>query len=94
MREPEKMARDDFLKKEFHIPPVCPVCGVTKSARMDACCPHGVALTIDICGAFRPRVCLNCGTVYIEKKDVEKINERGRYVEDGSLRRERQCINL
>lgn len=77
------MARDDFLKKKFNLPKPCPVCGETKAARLDATGGAWVSLTIDICGSVKPRVCLNCGTVYLEKDELERIKELGRYIEDG-----------
>lgn len=51
----------------------CPYCGCEKSVYIEAIGGEWVGLVIPCHGAVRPRVCLNCGIVYVPKDVCERI---------------------
>ena len=54
----------------------CPVCGCKKHVYIDVSDPGGNAgLIIARIGAVYPCVCLECGNVYVDKYDVNKLRE-------------------
>lgn len=52
----------------------CPVCMCQKKAHLDAMGGEWVGLIIPGHGKVRPNVCLNCGTVYVSKAVIDRIN--------------------
>lgn len=54
----------------------CPFCGGEKIAELEAMGGEWVGLVIRGYGAVYPKICLNCGSVYIPKDKCEKILKR------------------
>lgn len=49
----------------------CPVCWSKHKAHLEATGGEWVGLIMTGLGGVRPCVCLNCGTVYVSKDDLE-----------------------
>lgn len=54
----------------------CPFCGGTKNTYIKAMGGEWVGLITPECGGVRPRICLDCGIVYVEKDVCERIKGR------------------
>lgn len=50
----------------------CPVCGAKTKAHLEATGGEWVGLIMTGYGGVRPCVCLNCGTIYVPRDDLEK----------------------
>ena len=53
----------------------CPNCQHTEHARIDASGSEYAALIINECGSVTLSVCLNCGTVYLDSRYIERIRD-------------------
>ena len=53
----------------------CPFCGGEESATLEAIGGEWVGLILRGYGSIYPKVCLNCGLVYISKKECERIKK-------------------
>lgn len=54
----------------------CPFCGGKESTYIEAMGGEWVGLIIPVYGGVRPRVCLDCGLVYVDKDVCERIKKR------------------
>jgi predicted nucleic-acid-binding Zn-ribbon protein len=54
----------------------CPNCNSTSYASLDAIGSDFAALIVHEIGKVNPSVCLDCGTVYLKKRDLYNIQER------------------
>lgn len=54
----------------------CPVCLSKDKAHLEATGGEWVGLLIPGYGSVRPCVCLNCGTVYVPKDVLDRLNRR------------------
>ena len=61
----------------------CPFCGGTESTYIKAVGGEWVGLILGVYGAVMPRVCIDCGLVYVDKAACERIKKRR--AEDGKL---------
>ena len=52
----------------------CPVCYCQHTIRLEVTGGEWVGLIIPRLGGVKPKVCLNCGTVYVSMKDINYIN--------------------
>lgn len=57
----------------------CPFCGGTKNTHIEATGGEWVGLVTPICGRVKPIVCLDCGLVYVDKNQCERIKKRREY---------------
>lgn len=53
----------------------CPFCEGRATATLEATGGEWVGLILRGHGTIYPKVCLNCGLVYISKNDCERINK-------------------
>ena len=53
----------------------CPFCGGRATATLEAMGGEWVGLILRGHGAIYPKVCLNCGLVYISKNNCERIKK-------------------
>lgn len=53
----------------------CPFCGGSVTATLEAMGGEWVGLILRGHGRVYPKVCLNCGLVYISKNDRARINK-------------------
>ena len=59
----------------------CPFCGGTESTYIEAVGGEWVGLIMSVYGSVRPRVCLDCGLVYVDADTIKRIKDRR--AEDG-----------
>lgn len=52
----------------------CPSCWCKQKAHLEATGVEYACLYIPGHGCVRPNVCLNCGTVYVSKEVIDRIN--------------------
>jgi uncharacterized Zn finger protein len=55
----------------------CPVCGSNKHTTIHASGSEWASLIINQIGSVSPNVCLECGTVYLNQFDLERLRKKG-----------------